>query len=150
MSYIAVPTLFACLSLLITFPHSLQAQESAPPTVSSGPKLYVAPMDWNLDRFVTAEIERQGLPVQVVAHPEGADFVMTADYQSLGSHFLTPGHYIRARMLSADGRRQVWSGDANDYGIFFGRMRHHGPSRAARTIVRGLRHRMSSMAPAGQ
>jgi hypothetical protein len=137
------------LWVVITFPHHLLGQQPAPPNVPSVPKLYVSPMEWNLDRFVTAEIERQGLPVQVVARPEGADFVMTAEYESLGSHFIAPGHYIRARIMSANGQREVWSGDANDYGIFFGRMRHHGPSRAATAIVRRLRHRMANLSPMG-
>ncbi len=103
-----------------------------------GAKLYVSPMEWNLDQFVAAEIRSQGLPVHVVAHPEEADFVMTSIYQSLGSHRMSPGHYIQVKIVSADGARQMWFGEANDYALFFGRLRPHGPTKAAQTIVKKL------------
>jgi hypothetical protein len=106
----------------------------------SGAKLYVSPMEWNLDQFVAAEIRSQGLPVQVVARPEEADFVMTSLYQSLGSRRMSPGHYIQVKIVSADGARQMWFGEANDYALFFGRLRPHGPTKAAQTIVKKLHH----------
>jgi len=43
-----------------------------------------------------------------------------------------------------NGARQVWSGDANDYAVFFGRLRHHGPERAAAAIVKRLRLDMAA------
>ena len=107
------------------------------------PKIYIAPMEWNLDRFVAAEIDSQGLRLQVVKRREEADFVMTSVYQTLGSHMLAPGHYIRVQIVAADGER-VWFAEANDYALFFGRLRPHGPTRAARAIVRKLRRGMSA------
>jgi hypothetical protein len=101
-------------------------------------------MEWNLQRFVTAEIERQNLPLKLVERPEDADFVMAAQYQSLGSHFLSPGHYIQVQLVSAHGARQVWFTEANDYAMFFGRLRRHGPSRAAAAIVKRLRLDMAA------
>jgi len=100
-------------------------------------------MEWNLDRFVTEEIQSQGLPIKLVTRPEEADFVMAGQYQSLGSHFLSPGHYIQVRIVAADGARQVWFAEANDYAVFFGRLRHHGPGRAAAAIVKRLRADMA-------
>lgn len=108
-----------------------------------GAKLYVAPMEWNLDRFVSAEIERQGLSVHLVARAEDADFVMTGVYQSLGSHLISPGHYIQVKIVAAPGGNEVWFGDANDYALFFGRLRPHGPGRAAEAIVKRLHRQMS-------
>ncbi len=101
-------------------------------------------MEWNLDRFVTAEIQQQGLRLQLVARPEDADFVMTSLYQGLGSHFLSPGHYIQVKIVAADGGKQVWFGEANDYALFFARLRPHGPGRAAGAIVKRLRLDMSA------
>jgi hypothetical protein len=115
-------------------------------SVPEGAKLYVAPMEWNLDRFVAAEIRSQGLPVQVVSHPEEADFVMTSLYQALGSHLMSPGHYIQVKIVAVNGGKQVWFGEANDYALIFGRMRPHGPARAAHEIVRKL-HQGMSVAP---
>jgi hypothetical protein len=99
-------------------------------------------MEWNLDQFIIAEIRDQGLPLQVVKRPEEADFVMTSLYQTLGSHMIAPGHYIQVQIAAADGK-QVWFAEANDYALFFGRFRRHGPAVAARAIVRKLNRGMS-------
>ena len=113
--------------------------ESMPP----GARLYVAPMEWSLDRFVAAEIRKQGLAVQVVGRLEEADFVMTGFYQSLGSHMISPGHYIQVKIVAADGGKQVWGAEVNDYAVFFGRLRRHGPGRAAEAIAKKLRNDMA-------
>jgi hypothetical protein len=81
--------------------------------------------------------------VKLVTNPQDADFAMAGQYEALGSHLLSPGHSIRVKIVSADGTKQVWSGDANDYDLFFGRMRHHGPKRAAAAIVKQLRLNMA-------
>ena len=127
------------VAFTFTLPFGFGGQPPAPTSLSPNVKLYVSPMEWNLDRYVTAEIQRQGLAVTLVTRPEEADFVMAGQYQSLGSHFLSPGHYIQVMIVTADGSRQVWAGEANDYGVFFGRLRHHGPGRAAAAIVKKLR-----------
>lgn len=119
------------------------AKEPVSASLPQGAKLYVAPMEWNLDRFVADEIRSQDLPVQLVTRPEEADFVMTSLYQALGSHLMSPGHYIQVRIVAADGGKQVWFAEANDYALLLGRLRMHGPSRAAREIVRKL-HRVIS------
>jgi hypothetical protein len=122
----------------------LNGQRPAPASLPPGARLYVAPMEWNLDRFVTAEIQQQGLPLRLVERPEDADFVMMGLYQGLGSHFLSPGHYIQVKIVRTEGGKQVWFGDANDYALFFARLRHHGPGRAAEAIVKRLRLDMSA------
>jgi hypothetical protein len=131
---------FAVFVLCLTLVCHLEAKQPVSRSMPAGAKLYIAPMDWNLDRFVTAEIRTQGLPMQVVAHPAEADFVMTGLYQSLGSHLISPGHCIQVRIVSADDRKQeVWFAETYDYAIFFGRLRHHGPGRAAKSIVNRMR-----------
>ena len=117
----------------------LEAKHPVSGNMPPGARLYIAPMEWNLDRFVAAEIRRQGLPVQLVSLPEEADFVMTSLYQNLGSHLIAPGHYIQVRIVSADGGNEVWFAEANDYAIVFARLRSHGPERAARSIVKRMR-----------
>jgi len=121
----------------------LEGQGPVPESLPPGAKLYVAPMEWNLDRFVAEEIRKQGLSVQVVARPEEAGFVMTSFYQSLGSRMISPGHYIRVKIVAADGGQQVWRAEVNDYAVFFGHLRSHGPGRAAEAIAKKLLHDMS-------
>ena len=128
-----------CVNLIgLTFVGLLGAQEPISGDMPKGARLYVAPMEWNLDRFVAAEIRSQGVPVQLVTDPEEADFVMTGVYQALGSHRMSPGHYIQVRIVAVDNGKQMWSAEANDYSLFFGRLRPHGPAKAARTIVKKL------------
>jgi len=123
----------------------VEAQSPVPAGVPKGARIYVAPMEWGLDRFVTDEIRRQGLPVQLVDGAAEADFVMTSQYQSLGSHLISPGHYIQVRIDASSGG-QVWFTEANDYALFFGRLRRHGPGRAAEAIVKKLRAEMAKSA----
>ncbi len=111
--------------------------------MSADATLYVAPMEWSLDRFVIDEVRRQGLTVRLVDTEERADYVMTSFYQHLGSHMIAPGHYIQVRIVAADNGRAVWEGEVNDFAIVFGRLRLHGPRKAAQSIVKKLRHNMS-------
>jgi len=115
------------------------AKPAVAASLPSGAKLFIATMDWNLDRFIGAEIRRQGLPVQLVARRQDADFVMTGLYAGLGSHLFSPGHYIQVQIVAADGGKSVWSAEANDYATFFARLRSHGPGRAAKSIVTQMR-----------
>jgi hypothetical protein len=132
------------LALCLTLVGTLEAKRPVVVGMSADARLYVAPMEWGLDRFVTDEIRRQGLSVQLVATEEQADFVMTSFYQSLGSHMIAPGHYIQVRIVAANGEA-VWDGEVNDFAIVFGRLRLHGPRKAAQSIVKKLRNNMSGV-----
>jgi hypothetical protein len=111
--------------------------------MAPGAKLYVAPMEWNLDRFVVAEVQRQALPVELVHTPEQADFVMTSLYQKLGTHMIAPGHCIQVKIVDIGSGKSVWANEVNDFAIFFGRVRRHGPGRAAEDIIKRLRANLS-------
>lgn len=121
---------------------ALEAKRPVPASMSPNAKLYVAPMEWGLDRFVAEEIRRQGLPVQLVNTEDQADFVMTSLYQGLGSHLIAPGHYIQVKIVAVNGGK-VWGDEVNDFAVFFGRFRRHGPRKAAESIVRKLRNNLS-------
>jgi hypothetical protein len=118
----------------------LEAKRPLPAILSPDAKLYIAPMEWGLDGFIGDEIRRQGLPVQLVGTEDQADFVMTSLYQKLGTHLMAPGNYIQVRIVAAGGDRPVWGGEVNDFAVFFGRLRRHGPRKAAESIVRKLRN----------
>jgi len=139
--------LVLCFVLCFTLAGVLKAQSTASGSLPPGAKLYIAPMEWQLDRFVAAEIGRRGLPVQVVASPREADFVMTSLFQDLGSHMFSPGHDIQVMIVAVDGGKQVWSSEVNDYAVFFPRLRPHGPGRAAEAIVKELRNKLTRTGP---
>ena len=142
------------LILVIFRTVSLLALCLVPVSASPGAKLYVAPMEWNLDQFVSDEIRRQGLPVELVGTEDQADFVMTSLYQKLGSHLIAPGNYIQVRITDAEDGSTVWANEVNDFAVFFGRLRRHGPRKAAEAIVKKLRHRLrgfvKAIAPLGR
>jgi len=142
------------LHLCLMAAGGLKAQLPVALSSSHDAKLYVAPMEWNLDQFVSDEIRRQGLPVELVSAEDQADFVMTSLYQKLGSHFNAPGNYIQVRVTAAEDGSTVWTNEVNDFAVFFGRLRRHGPRKAAEAIVRKLRHRLREIgnltAPSGR
>jgi hypothetical protein len=133
---------FAAVALGLILAVAVEAGQPAPPNMPNGAKLYVAPMEWGLDRFVTAEIVRQDLPVQLVAAEDQADYVMTSLYQKLGSHLIAPGHYIQVKIVAVPNGSPVWAAEVNDFAVVFGRLRRHGPGRAAQSIVRKLRRKV--------
>ena len=98
-------------------------------------------MEWSLDELLRAEIRRNRLPVNLVERQEDADFIMTASSVKLSSRMLSPSRDFHVKVVSADSRTQVWSAEASDYALFFGRLRSHGAARAAKSIVRKLRSR---------
>ena len=137
----------AALCFCLLMPLQLASEVRNPWGEPAVAKLYISPMGWNLDRFVAAEIARQQLPVRVVERQEDSDFVLLAAYENLGSRLISAGSYIRVRLVSTADGAQVWSGDANDYAMFFGRLRKHGPAKAAREITNKLRRVMPGLSP---
>jgi hypothetical protein len=135
----------AIFAFCLTLPGAPGAKRAATFNMTPEARLYVAPMEWNLDRFVIAEIRRQGLPVQLVTSADQADFVMTSLYQTLGSHLIAPGHYIQVRISTVTDGSAVWADEVNDFAVFFGRLRRHGPRKAAEAIVRKLRTRLTGI-----
>jgi hypothetical protein len=138
--------LFATFVLCLTLAGLVNAQQPISGSLPTGAKLFIAPMEWHLDRSIAAEIGRQGLPVQVVPDAQQADFVMTAAYQNLGSRTTSPGHFIQARIVAADRGIQVWRTEVRDFGVFFAQLQPHGRARAARAIVKRLGNYMTRAA----
>jgi hypothetical protein len=119
-------------------------EAGTPPTpkrLSADAKLFVAPMEWNLDEQIQTEVRRRALPLRLVARREDADFIMTASSVKLGSRLLSPDRDFQVQIVAVDRGTQVWSAEVSDYATFFGRLRSHGSSRAAKSIVRKMRNR---------
>jgi hypothetical protein len=118
---------------------NVAAQDSAP--LPTGAKVYIAPMEWQLDGLIAAEIHRQNLPVNVVQQQTEADYVMTGSSEKLSSHMMSPGRCFQVTIVTANNGKPVWTGEADDYATVFGRLRTHGPNRAAKALVGSIRHR---------
>ena len=130
--------LLAIFLLSLTLFAAPEVKRPAAGGISRDARIYIAPMEWQLDHYVIEEIRRQGLAVQIVNSESEADLVMTSAYQKLGSH-LTAGHFIQVRIVAANDGSAVWAGEVNDFAIMFGSLRRHGPRKAAEGIVKKLR-----------
>jgi hypothetical protein len=126
--------------VLLALASPTQAQPT-PTGIPSGANLFVAPMEWGLDELIRTEVRNHNLPVHLVGREEDADFVMTASTVKLGSRLLSPARDFQVKIVAVRGGTQVWSAEASDYALFFGRLRSHGPPRAAKSIVRQMRGR---------
>ncbi len=124
---------------------ALLAQSSIP----RGAKLFITPMDKNLDSFIVAEIDKQKLPVQVVLKQEEAQYVLTGFSQTTGSHWAEQvaasifggkdKYEASVKMVTADGKSLVWAGEAGDRSILFGEFRRGGQRKVAQRIVKQMK-----------
>ncbi|GIW56462.1 MAG: hypothetical protein KatS3mg082_2866 [Nitrospiraceae bacterium] len=124
---------------------SLFAQSSIP----RGAKLFIAPMDHNLDSFIVAEIQKQKLPVVIVLRQEEAQYVLTGFAQTTGSHWAEQvaasifggkdKYEASVKLVTADGKSLVWSGEAGDRSLLFGALRRGGQRKVAERIVKEMK-----------
>ena len=70
---------FSFMLLLLAIPTLAQKGAVAP-----GSKVYVAPMDGNLNGFISAEILKQKLPILVVTDEAVADYTLSGQAQVSG------------------------------------------------------------------
>src|SRR5579864_9469032 len=83
-----------------------------------GAKLFIAPMEGNLDGFIASEIVKQKIPVTVVTDEKDADFVLAG--ASIKAH--DKWYHVvfggkdknegNVRLLSVKDKTMVWAGEA--------------------------------------
>jgi hypothetical protein len=133
----------ASIICFLTF--SLLAQSAIP----RGAKLFITPMDNNLDSFIIAEIQKQKLPVVVVLKQEEAQYVLTGFSQITGSHWAEQvaasifggkdKYEASVKLVTADGKSLVWSAEAGDRSLLFGALRRRGQRKIAQRIVKEMK-----------
>lgn len=132
-------------ALALLFCATLAAQQKIAP----GSKVFITPMDRNLDSFIVAEIQKQKLPVEVVLQQPHAQYILTGFSQITGSHWAEQvatsifggkdKYEASVKMVSADGTRLIWAGEAGDRSILFGAFRRGGQRKVASRIVKEMR-----------
>ena len=118
--------------------------------VPKGSRVFIAPMDKGLDSFITVEIQKRKLPVNIVLNQEESDYVLTGFSQITGSHWAEQvatsifggkdKFEASIKMVSSDGKRLVWSGAAGDRSLVFGALRRGGQWKVAERIVDQLKN----------
>jgi hypothetical protein len=124
-----------------------QAPEPTGPTgppVLRGGKVFIAPMQGNLDGFLSAEILKQKLPLMVVTDEKQADLVIT------GMNVKEDDHWYNAawggkdknegsiRLIQTQNKSIIWAGDAGDRSLLFSGFRRGGLSKVAERLVRQM------------
>lgn len=113
--------------------------------VPPGSKIFLAPMEGNLQGFIAAEILKKKMPLVVVTDEKDADFVLTgasikADdkwYNTIfGGKDKNEGN---VQLISVKDRQMVWAGEAGDRSLWWGGMRRGGERKVADRIVKQMR-----------
>lgn len=118
-------------------------------SIPAGSKIFIAPMEGNLNGFITAEILKQHLNVLLVADDTQADLVMT------GMNVKEDDHWYNAvwggkdknegsvTLVRVKDKAIVWAMDAGDRSMFFSVMRRGGLSKVADRIVGQMKHQVA-------
>jgi hypothetical protein len=113
--------------------------------VAPGSKVFIAPMEGQLDGFLAPEIIKQRLPVSVVLEEKDADFVLAgasikADdkwyHVAFGGKDKNEGN---VRLLDVKGKAMVWAGEAGDRSLWTGGFRRGGQRKVAERIIKQMR-----------
>lgn len=135
-----LPALIALILCAI----SLGAQ-TAQPKVEVGSKVFITPMEGQLDGFIAPEIIKQKLPIKVVLDEKEADFVLVgasikADdkwyHVAFGGKDKNEGN---VRLLDVKAKSMVWAGEAGDRSLWTGGFRRGGQRKVAERIVKQMK-----------
>ena len=130
-------------------PDSSSNASPVPPTPLAplslqGARIFIAPMQGNLDGFLAAEILKQKVPFVVVSDDKQADLVMT------GMNVKEDDHWYNAawggkdknegsvRVVQIQNKAMVWAGDAGDRTMLFSIYHRGGLSKVAERLVKQL------------
>jgi hypothetical protein len=126
----------------------VQADAHPQPPVA-GSRVFVAPMEGNLDGFISAEILKQKLPLVVVTSDAQADLVMT------GLNLKQDDHWYNAawggkdknegsvKLIGVHNKAVIWAGDAGDRSLLFSFYRRGGLSKVAERLVKQMQKDLS-------
>jgi hypothetical protein len=122
----------------ILFTDIVQAQSTH---VKPGSKLFIAPMEGELNGFIATEVIKQKLPVKIITDDAAADYVLTgaslkADdkwYNTVfGGKDKNEGN---VQLLDAKEKTVIWAGEAGDRSLWFGSWKRGGERKVAERIV---------------
>jgi hypothetical protein len=111
-------------------------------------KIFIAPMQGNLDGFIAAEIIKQKLPLKVTTEEQGAEYILTG--MSLKAddkwyHVVFGGkdkNEGNVRLLSVSDKTMVWAGEAGDRSMWYGGWKRGGQRKVAQRIVKNMKHEL--------
>lgn len=112
----------------------------------SSSRIFISPMEGNLDGFVASELIKQKLPVVVVTQEKDADYVLA------GVSIKGDDHWYNAvfnrgkdknegnvRLLDVHTKTMTWAGEAGDRSLLMTGWRRGGQRKIAERIVHQLK-----------
>jgi hypothetical protein len=135
-----------CL-LVLLIPALSQAPASAQ-IAARGSKLFIAPMQGELDGFIASEIIKKKIPMIVVTDETQADYILTgaslkADdrwYNTVfGGKDKNEGN---VRLLDVKTKQMVWAGEAGDRSLVWGGFKRGGERKVADRIVEEMKKQL--------
>ncbi len=107
-------------------------------------KVYIEPMQGNLDGFLAAEIIKQHLPMEVTTDAADADFILTGvsikgddSFRRFnGSKDRNEGNI---RLLNVKEKRMVWAAEAGDRSMFYAVYHRGGERKLADRLIKRMK-----------
>jgi hypothetical protein len=110
-----------------------------------GSRVYIAPMEGNLDGFLSAEIMKQKLPLTVVTSDAQADYIMAGLSVKQDDHWYNAAwggkdkNEGSVKLIGVQSKAIVWAGDAGDRSLLFSGFRRGGLRKVAERLVKEMR-----------
>jgi hypothetical protein len=129
---------------------SAEAAPAGAPTVAatkprSGSRVFIAPMDGNLNGFLATEIVKKKIPVVLVTDEKDAEFILTGASLAGDNKWYNTvfggrdKHEGNVQMVSVAGKQVVWAGEAGDRSLWWGNLRRGGQRKVADRIAKAMK-----------
>lgn len=131
----------ACILALVCVQATAQTTKKIP----EGSKVFIAPMENDLDGFISAEVLKKKLPIVIVTQEDGADFILTGGsikgddkwyHTVFGGKDKNEGN---VQIISVKDKAIIWAGEAGDRSLWWGGFKRGGQRKVADRIVSKMR-----------
>jgi hypothetical protein len=107
-----------------------------------GSKIYISPMENELDGYIRAKFVELHVPLVIVMDKQVADLIMTGGSKQFADHWYDGGVKDKNTgtiAITDKAGNFVWGGAAGDRNIWWGNLAKHGPEKVATRIVDKLK-----------
>ena len=117
-------------------------------TVPAGSKVFIAPMEGNLNPFIAAEIIKKKLPIVIVTEEKDAEYILAGAsikgddrwyHTVFGGKDKNEGS---VQLLNVKERTMVWAGEAGDRSLWWGNLKRGGQRKVADRIVSKMKDQL--------
>ena len=114
--------------------------------IPAGSKIYIIPMENGLDQFISTEMLKKKVPVQIVLDESQADYILTGtavkkEGSSKWYHYLTgtagtsDSMQSSVTLINPKTKTLVWGTSVGDRSVFWGMLKKKGERKIAQRVV---------------